>query len=442
MLDHVLEGAEEFAGPRNWLMRYRERVAPANAAILEELAEIKRRAVREDDQVRASAAWCFEQIAKAQDQYLGAFEEAKAKRFYACWQKLERVEILLAHLERHYVDSANSFGIRTLRGATEKLQTLFPYRSFVSPGFQILEAKCSTCNQKIRLRASCGHKRLDLYNGELCGRLITKFRIDHLALVPRPVQKYSVPFVQDGSSFNYASVFYLASALRSPWFSWKYHLEKRTRPSKEIDHSKYKDTGRNEKCPCGSNQKFKKCCLDKLTIVYDHYQFTFLEQEDADVPGLAPEVFVKGIDDIVAPTRSDAGEGVLAEVSIASGLITMDGTSVMIGHDASELGRAKPGMAARRRAGRRRPRAGAQARRVGAMARGVRDRGRGGAAGRGERADRSLARRVARRVAPRRDADLDGARLRARRPWGGETAAAATRPARGGARTPIGLKTG
>ena len=24
-----------------------------------------------------------------------------------------------------------------------------------------------------------------------------------------------------------------------------------------------KDVGRNEKCPCGSGKKFKKCCIDK-----------------------------------------------------------------------------------------------------------------------------------------------------------------------------------
>jgi uncharacterized protein YchJ len=32
----------------------------------------------------------------------------------------------------------------------------------------------------------------------------------------------------------------------------------------EIVHNSAQKVGRNEPCPCGSNQKFKRCCLDKV----------------------------------------------------------------------------------------------------------------------------------------------------------------------------------
>ena len=332
-LADMVDNSSEFSRSRAWLGRFAERQTPSNADVLQELNELKQIAVKSNNQTMASAAWCFEQIAKGQDRYLAAFDDARCRRFYACWQKLEHVEILLVHLERHYVDNTNAFGVRTIRETTEKLQSLFPYRVFLSPGLEILEAICSICGQIIRLRGSCGHKRLELYDGELCGRTITKARANHIAIVENPAQKYSVAFAQDGKSYNYASVDYLIKGLGTPWSKWKYDIEKRIRASTKLDLSKYRDTRRNETCPCGSKRKFKKCCLDKLTEEYDHYQFHFVEQPHRDIAKLVPSAHVDGIDDMMSSQNlpeNPSDIGMLVDSCILSTDITSDATSIKL----------------------------------------------------------------------------------------------------------------
>jgi hypothetical protein len=301
-LRNAVESSPDLDGQRQELKRFKERRLPSMATTLAELKELKGEAVASGNQLVAAAAWCVEQIARAQDEYLSAFESARTLKFYACWQELEQVEILLMHLERHYIDESDTFGVRTMRASVERLQSLFPYRMFLSPGMEILEQLCSICEAPIRLRSSCGHKRLELYDGELCGRIITKARANHVALVKNPVQKYSVAFPQDGTRFNYALVDYAVKGLRTPWSSWDYEIEKRVRPSSAMDAERYRGLGRNAPRVCGSKRKFKKCCLEKLEEHYDHYQFEFYEHPAVSIPRLIPNAIVEGIDDMTSPS--------------------------------------------------------------------------------------------------------------------------------------------
>lgn len=45
----------------------------------------------------------------------------------------------------------------------------------------------------------------------------------------------------------------------------KYDQYDKDKADVEIELEKYKDVSRNDTCICGSNRKYKKCCLTKLT---------------------------------------------------------------------------------------------------------------------------------------------------------------------------------
>ena len=47
----------------------------------------------------------------------------------------------------------------------------------------------------------------------------------------------------------------------------KLAFKKNNTATQEISLNAYKGVNRNDKCPCGSNKKYKKCCLDKLIIM-------------------------------------------------------------------------------------------------------------------------------------------------------------------------------
>lgn len=45
----------------------------------------------------------------------------------------------------------------------------------------------------------------------------------------------------------------------------KYEEWRKERDAKREEYLKFKGTNRNDSCPCGSNKKYKHCCLDKFS---------------------------------------------------------------------------------------------------------------------------------------------------------------------------------
>jgi len=167
---------------------------------------------------------------------------------------------------------------------------LFPYKLFFSPEIIEHEKKCNICGKIISIRNPCGHEVGEIYNGEMCIRIVTKAEFISISLVESPLQKYSVPFMTDPKTgktvdhYDYSLLENLLKILKSPFDEWDY---KKT--TKMYPHSKFKHIGRNENCPCGSGKKYKQCCLKREGVTLPHYEFHL------------PESLLKGrkIEDII-----------------------------------------------------------------------------------------------------------------------------------------------
>lgn len=228
---------------------------------------IKKDAVLESDQLTAKTAWCFETIGEIQDTFVSAYTHFLNGEFYKGWGKLERCEILIGFLDRHFIDTNNDYGIEYIRVHVKNFQDLFPYRQFFSPSF-LLKFSCSVCNTPITPRSQCQHIVGEIYDGVMCTKVASSIvKINEISIVENPVQKNSVVFVNGEDNYNYDSVRYVVNKLNSPWQPWSYKKSKKL-------VTKYKNVGRNELCPCGSGTKFKKCCLGKK-IETDHYELIF-----------------------------------------------------------------------------------------------------------------------------------------------------------------------
>lgn len=244
---------------------------------MEILANLKSKAVQCDDQFNAKELWKLESIVKIHRDYWGQFEDLKAGRFYQAWCKLEQVELglmrLRPHAEEFWVE--NQFHVPFVEKTVLDLQSIFPYRLFMSPEILCEEKLCSICEAPVSIRKPCGHKVGEIYNGEHCGRVITKSKFIGLSLVDDPVQKYSVPFMSDPEGntvdqYNYSLVKYVAERWPSPFHGWSVTKTTALHPK-----SKFGKVGRNHQCPCESGDKYKKCCMHREGIVRPHYDFEF-----------------------------------------------------------------------------------------------------------------------------------------------------------------------
>lgn len=244
--------------------------------ILKDLKKIKKIAVKQNDQKMAKELWCFEQILHVQNKYIDAYNLLKTKRYYDAWNSLERFEIGYSSLLKHFSDHDNEYWLEFMNKHVIQYQSIFPYNMFMSPEYLKMEVKCSICNQVINIRNPCGHKKGEIYGGEMCTHLITKGEFIGTSLVFSPGQKYSVVFKNDPKTgqtidhYNYSSVKFVIDRLQSPFHNWDLQWKKIRQP-----HSKFAHMKKDEECPCESGKKYKDCCLLESGVLRPHCQIIF-----------------------------------------------------------------------------------------------------------------------------------------------------------------------
>ncbi len=269
------------------LLKQPERSASNDAALSERFASAKKEAVGNGDEATAKYIWCLEQVLKAHKQYAESFRLLKASQCYDAWCELERLELTLKFLAPHFQSSMAGFRLDFVVRHCRRWQELFPYKIFMSPEIIEHEKICSVCRAPISIRKPCGHRVGEIYGGEMCHRIVTKPEFLGTAFVSSPVQKYSVPFLVDpetGQSrdhYDYKLVEYPIRRLASAFDEWEFQWTHRRHP-----HSRFASFGRNDKCPCESGKKYKKCCLPEAGVLRPHIDFIFHVPPDPELLGV------------------------------------------------------------------------------------------------------------------------------------------------------------
>ncbi|MYC08246.1 MAG: hypothetical protein F4X57_13930 [Chloroflexi bacterium] len=262
----------KFQLARRHLRDYRDRVDTSlSQEYWQSLSPLKREAVNGGDQLTAKAVWCLETIGRIQDHFVTAFNQIMSGECEEAWQQLERCEIEISFLDRHFSERPGEFGVEHARIHTKKCQELYLLNWGFSPAFLCKDIRCSICNAKITLRSECGHELGEIHDGEMCGRVVKDFELLHIALVEKPVQKYSVFFPDGNDDDRLAPIKFLGRNLISPWHRWSYYKEVRRQ-----HHPVFRNVRRNDPCPCDSGRKYKRCCLGNEEL-FPHFQFSFEE---------------------------------------------------------------------------------------------------------------------------------------------------------------------
>lgn len=146
----------------------------------------------------------------------------------------------------------------------KQYQKLFPYCHFFSRECVIKEEECSICGKRISLRHPCGHRAGKLYMGELCLRKVIDMEFKALCIVTDPFDKYTYVQLPD-QEYDYGMLEALMVEIDSPYDKFSIETIKVKKPE-------YKGIGRNDPCPCGSGEKYKRCHLGTKGELMDHHK--------------------------------------------------------------------------------------------------------------------------------------------------------------------------
>ena len=146
-------------------------------------------------------------------------------------------------------------------------ESLYPYRIFASPEIVIEKSNCSICGKSMQ-SLECDHIKGNLYWGKLATNRIEKIKsLLAISVVTHPEDKRCVLECCEESITEVEKFKILDEFLKLgiPYFQmFKINPQYKYIP-------KGYTTNRNEKCPCGSGLKFKKCCGKELFFKYINY---------------------------------------------------------------------------------------------------------------------------------------------------------------------------
>lgn len=240
----------------------------------QQFIELKDIAVKIKDEKLANSNFVFKEYFCLFCNLGQYFYMLKNKEYRNSWNKLQDC-LDIAKFVGRFVDFPNRLEVPSLVNLLISYEKLYPYKFFASTEFVIKKAHCSICGKSV-LGLDCPHVRGNLYWGKQAVEVVDEIEtFQAVALVENPEDKRCILEPKDDSltddvKFKKLDLFMALDRSFLQNFSIKEEIE--TRRDYDI-----KKVGRNEKCPCGSGKKFKKCCLDKMYYKHQHNIVTPLD---------------------------------------------------------------------------------------------------------------------------------------------------------------------
>ena len=214
---------------------------------------------QQNDTDNANTAWAIMTIVGIHRDYRKVFSLLQSKQYYDAWCLLERIEIDISFLLRNFPRTKGA--VEYVEIIVRRLQSLFPYRLFISTVIVITERTCKICGKRRTLRNHCGHYVGHVYAGELCCDEEKKGELHGADLVTNPEHKYAVVFPSDENgkkdNYDYQLLDCLMGVWKDPYSPWHYvtiHTHKKPEEFPQLSEDSL--------CPCGSGKRYKNCCKD------------------------------------------------------------------------------------------------------------------------------------------------------------------------------------
>ena len=228
-------------------------------ATIKEVDELRLTYRKQSDEENANAAWAVKTILIIHRDFRRAYSLLQDKKFYDAWCLMENIEIAVGFLLRNCPGAMNA--VKYISMMVKQLQSLYPYKVFMSTEILIKERICSICGKKRMIRHHCGHYPGYVYNGEMCYDTVKAAALEGISLVFDPEHKYAVAFLSDENGrkdqYNYMLLEEVVKFWKDPFMTWHY-------TSKHIHKSPDEFPGLTDEtaCPCGSGKKYCECCMN------------------------------------------------------------------------------------------------------------------------------------------------------------------------------------
>ncbi len=154
----------------------------------DKLISLKKEKIDKEEEENANLLLGLEMFLKSHLNELKMWENLREERYNKAWGNL-------VNSQNNAIDSASAHGLteeiinKTIERLKKIEDVVFPKILFFSPGFVIVESKCSICGEKYK---DCNHVKGLPYMGEICVREIEKIeRIEEVSVVEKPANKLS-----------------------------------------------------------------------------------------------------------------------------------------------------------------------------------------------------------------------------------------------------------
>jgi hypothetical protein len=215
------------------------------------LAVIKAESQAHDDESGANAACIVERYMKIWINFADFWKSIRADQFDTAWDCLQTARVDVNNLLR--LMPAND-SLDWLYRQLRYLDNAFGHSVFFSLEMDASKILCNICHNNYD-STDCPHLKGHLYNGEMAVNIIKQGTVRNVSLVGNPANRHCVVKVA-GVTYQYPVLEAVRNRLISPFQSIRVLF-----PASRLFHIRSK-IGRNDLCPCGSQKKFKKCCLD------------------------------------------------------------------------------------------------------------------------------------------------------------------------------------
>ena len=241
-----------------------------NAKDILEQIEDEINSVSSQNELVLNDIFLLKQILLFHRSLIAMWEEIYKTRYSSSWNYLQNCLNILRSINKFSLNNKKYEELNFFEKQLLILEKLYPYNIFLSIGIEVALYECNICGKNID-SFECEHSIGELYNGKIAiGIAKENIEVNHISFVKNPKDKRCV--VQyDDNAHQFKNLQFLNKLLHSNQLTpiSLYDADETPRKKLNKDYIKLK---RNEKCYCGSNKKFKKCCINKKYILEEHIE--------------------------------------------------------------------------------------------------------------------------------------------------------------------------
>lgn len=230
-------------------------------SVKEDFDSINNWAIKVKDERLANSQMVYKQYFLTFCMLSRFFGSLKDKQYKKSWDILQDCFAQIRIVGK-FVDLDKRRELPQLYDLLSSYEELYPYSVFASSEYVIGKSRCSICGKSMQ-GLECPHIKGYLYWGEFATEIIEEITTLHaVCLVKHPDDKRCVLELGDDKrseleKFRKLNEFMKLGIPLLCFFTITSKIEYRT-------DSTIKKVKRNDRCPCGSGLKFKKCCEKKL----------------------------------------------------------------------------------------------------------------------------------------------------------------------------------